>query len=708
MLLFRTISKSFFLKILALTALLSFVPFVVLGFYSIVQVNSLSDNITQAQIQSAIKNALDQKFVLLEKEAELINTDFRKVEQNLKLIQRQAEHLFAQSDAYVPPLPVNLVKSPKGYLWEPFADKNEKANLFVSARATTSLSNKELSQAKQLEPLLKQSIENEPILKAVFFCLSESGWIIYPAMDADYEVAINKLPPDIRVQDYPFYYLADQEHNPNRTVKWTSPYNDVTHWEMVVTAVVPVHLPTGQLRGVVGADFPITFINEQVLNFTRTEPNAFAFIRDTEGHFIAGEKNELYAKLFGDSAAKTVPHTKGIHKIATPEGNFYLLSTPIASNGWVLNYVLPELDITSPIIKDVSEQTSRQMELYVQRLLLFLLLGSISVILFSYVFSQSVTKPIKRLTKASEAMINGTHREDIPVIFHDEIGRLTRTFNYMNVMIDKLINELTDRAHQLEERVIERTWELLNANDQLKSTFERLKKSETARTELIVQISHDLKTPLTSIKGYLQLLNAYKFPDEHEKEFKELVLLRTNHMIQLIDDLFEISAMDLDESQFEQEWVPVEFMIEHALEIATSKATDADLQIHTEFSCDLPLVYVDPKKMNRALINILSNAIKYSKESEERQINIKAYLDETRVVMEIADNGMGIAEENLEKIFSFFYRELQVQAANIGGSGLGLGIAKKIIDKHQGDIRIYSKLGQGTTVVISLPYVEMD
>lgn len=708
---YRVIKQSFYLKILSLMALLAFIPFAALGFYSVVQVHSFSQSITQLQIQQTIGNVLEQKSAILQKEADNINVKFLNVEQHLKILQRQAEYLFANKAALLSPTTIPLVSGSEGYLWEPFQDEYEKANLFISASAPKPFSSQDLKTAKGLEPLFMQTIKNEPLLKAVFFCFSESAWLIYPAMDVDHEISINKLPPDINVKDFGFYSIADEKHNPTKGLKWTDPYSDVTQWGMVVTAAMPVYLPSGTLRGVVGADLPIEFMNDKLLNLTFPEPHAFAFIRDHKGNLVATQSNELSEKLFSAQASPRISelkHEEPIQKISTSEGVLYLLSAPITSNGWVLQFVIPESDITAPIIHDANVQTSMQKERFTWRLLLFLLLGSLVVILFSYYFSKTVTEPINRLTRASQEIIKGNYRVHIPNTSSDEIGQLTRTFHFMETTIEKLIDELTKRAAMLEDRVSERTRELWEANLQLNEALLKLQQSETARTELLVQISHDLKTPLTSIKGYLQLLHDHQFPAEKQQEWTRLILLRTNHIIRLIDDLFEISAMELHETHFKKEWVPVEFLIEHAVDIARNNSLDAAVQFQMTFEDDMPLLFVDPAKVNRALINIIDNAIKYSQHHGNGEIRINAFQQQSSVVIEITDNGMGIADEHVEKIFTPFYRDPGVLQAQIIGTGLGLPISQKIIEGHKGEIHITSKKGVGTTVSISFPDVWSD
>lgn len=683
-----------------------------MGLYSLVQVHNLSEKIIDQQIEKTKTNALSQISLYLEKEAETVNLELVKVENNLKLIQKQAEMIFTKDDySFSTYSDIKLVKSNQGYLREPepIIDKYDKANFFVSSQAVNSTSMMaDLKKAKELEPLLKQTIRNESILKAAYLFLSESAWLTYPAMNIDYEVATNKLPPDIRLQDYEFYHIADQAHNPDRSVKWTKPFQDISHWNWVIAAAAPVYLPSGELRGVVGVHFPIEYIKMKLNDIKFDEPHAFAFIIDNNGNFIAGQRNkpdDSYENHLIDTALKK---KKGISQVSLSQGNIYLLSTPIRNNGWILNFAIPESDIIDPIVKDVKKETSIQIFSFSQHLFLLLVCGTLVLTVFSYRFSKTITNPIKRLTMALKESARGNFGKQIPVTQDDEIGNLTKTFNFMNGTIQQLIDELHDRAHQLEDKVLERTKELEDANNQLVDTYKKLKKSEQLRSELIIQISHDLKTPLTSIKGYHEVLMNYDhLSTEQKNEFMKLILLRLNHMIQLVNDLFDITAMDINEMHFEKEWIPVEFLLEHSLDMVSMNTPEQSIAVQCHFEADLPLLYVDAKKLNRAFVNILENAIKYSKNKEEIKIEIKAYQQNQDVYIEFKDQGIGISEENIKNIFSPFFRDQRAKNENIIGSGLGLTISQKIIHAHQGEIFVESEAGMGTTITIRLPEVDL-
>jgi signal transduction histidine kinase len=725
--LFNVIKKSFFLKIVCFTTLLSFVPYTILGTYSLFQVKFLSERMTDKQIEKTSDIILKQKFSMLEKEAEVNNAKFMQIESNLHLLRRQAEFLFAKPGSVSSDLSsIKLVQSKEGYRWEPQGFVTQEPNLFLSRNAslTPSLLH-DFAKSKELSPLMKETFRTEPMLKAVFFSFAESGWLVYPPINADYEVSIHKLSPNIRIQDYEFYYIADAVHNPMKAVKWTKPYLDVTHWNWVVTATVPVYLPNQRLRGVIGVDFPLNHIVQRFLTLDLQEPNAFAFILDRNGHYIAGNqksKKKLPAELFSSqsmtnilvSTTKQQPMVKreilskinkekGIIPISSASGTGYLLFASMPSSGWLMNFYIPESDISGPIIKEAKEETDLQIKGFFTKFLFFLATGAILLIFCSFQFSRTVTEPVKNLTLALRKSGKGNYRQEIVVTSQDEIGNLTRTFNWMNQTIEQLVEALKDHANELEKKVFERTKELQEANAQVIKTYEQLKSSEQARSELILQVSHDLKTPLTSIKGYLQVLNKYELSAEKEKEFIENVLTRTNHTIQLIDDLFELSALNLNQLPFEKEWINIDFLIEYALDIVVSSAQELNIEVETHYAPDLPLVFIDPPKMNRALVNILSNAVKYSREQERIKINITCYAKGEFIILEIKDNGMGISEENMKNIFTMFYREPKAKNAKITGSGLGTSIAKKIIEEHDGDIFIATTSDLGTTIVIVLP-----
>lgn len=692
---------------------LCFISFTVFGIYSVIEVKSIYDQLTAEQINKTTKDTIGQRLAYLEKESTLIQKDLEKVEQNLLLLQKQAESIFSQAPSPFYRLPeIQLEKHELGFFWEPLHPEEDKANVVISARSNGEMDTiiKDLRKAKLLEPLLKQTVKNDSTLKAVYLILSESAWVVYPGMDAPFEVAINKLPPGILVQEHEFYYMADQAHNPEKKLQWTKKYSDVTQWGDVITALVPVYLPDGTLRGVIGADFPINKITARIEGLSFNEPNAYAFILDEHGGLVAGNEihfNKQFHHKFPLDITKNMHSSSSLKQTFTDEAGeqFFLLSAEIPNTKWTLNFSIPEDDIIQPIIEQLKQQLSIKLEQFINRLLLFLIITSALLIILAYSFSIRIIRPINQLTTAIRQNASGSYGSQIAVETIDEIGQLTITFNEMSITIHDLIEELKLRADILEERVSERTKELAKSNEQLLDTFERLKQSEQARTELILHISHDLKTPLTKVKGFLQVIRGFDLPMSKQKEFIELILKQTNHIVELINDLSELSSLHVNALSFEKEWYPVDFLVDHAIEIVCKEDAEQTVKITTAYEEDPPLLFIDPKQINRAFTNILSNAVKYAKPAGAIHIHCDVFTKNGFCCISFQDNGIGIYEENLKRIFEPYYRENRMKN-EITGSGIGLSIVKKIIEGHHGTIDVKSRLNEGTTIIISLPIEE--
>lgn len=690
--------------------LLCFISFLVFGIYSVVEVKLIFRQLTHEDIKKTMENTLAQRLAYLEKESTLIQKDMEKVEQNLLLLKSQAEYLYSQDQHTLSTSPeLRLVKDPMGYYWEPTNQQEDSANIFISSQTNFKENSlyKDLQRAKLLEPLLKQTVKNDSTLKAVYFTLSESALIIYPGIDAPFEIANNKLPPDLHVQEHEFYYKADPAHNPEKTIQWTNKYNDVTQWGWVITAMAPVYLPNGTFRGVIGADFPIKRITTRIENLSFKEPNAFAFILDQNGNLLAGNEDR-YKKQFNSKSPIKIANSNQssngriqVWKDSNGESQ-YILASEIPNTKWILNFSIPESDIVQPIIHHANQQFSIQIKNFIYRLLLFLLFTSGLLILLTYHFSAKMTRPINHLTSTIREHAAGTYGYQIQVQSKDEIGQLTTTFNEMSLTIQDLIEELKNRADVLEEKVAERTKELAQSNAHLLHTFDQLKESEQARAELILHLSHDLKTPLTKVKGYLQVIKGYNVDVTKQKEYIDLILLQTNQIVELINDLTELSSLQFKELPFEKEWYPADFLIDQSIEIVCKKATKQNLTITKDYEEDLPLIFVDPKRMSRALTNILANSIKYAKAGSDINIICRANTENGRCVLSFEDNGIGISEENLKRIFDIFYRENRTES-DIYGSGIGMSIVKNIVEGHQGIIDVKSKIHVGTTITISLP-----
>lgn len=237
----------------------------------------------------------------------------------------------------------------------------------------------------------------------------------------------------------------------------------------------------------------------------------------------------------------------------------------------------------------------------------------------------------------------------------------------------------------------------------LKESIHTQLKYEDNRKMLISSISHDLKTPVTTIKGYVEgIMDGVAQTPEKIAKYLQTIYLKAEQIDTMIDDLLLYAKLDLNQLPFNFVQTDIAVYVQEFL-----KQCEADLeynQIHVTFANSLPkpcFVQLDHDRMRRVLTNILDNCLKYMNKDYRE---IKVFLRETRssITLEIRDNGSGVRKEDIPYIFDRFFRA-DVSRGTIKGSGLGLAIAKQIVEGHQGRIWAIAHEGEGTSIIISLP-----
>ena len=234
----------------------------------------------------------------------------------------------------------------------------------------------------------------------------------------------------------------------------------------------------------------------------------------------------------------------------------------------------------------------------------------------------------------------------------------------------------------------------------IQDTTEHIK-LDNMRKEFVADVSHELKTPITSIMGYADTLLEGDYDQDTQKEFLKVISSESKRMARLVTDLLELSRIDnnkkiIRKSSFDLGLLVKECEQKVAIEIKKKKHN-----VESFVTADVPPVYADKDDIQRVVLNILTNSIKYTPEGG----NIKIYVGfvYSDAYIKIIDNGIGIPEEDLNRIFERFYRVDKARTREMGGTGLGLSIAKEILDKNGGSIDIKSKVNKGTEVVVKIP-----
>ncbi|WP_226673321.1 two-component system histidine kinase PnpS [Rossellomorea aquimaris] len=227
-----------------------------------------------------------------------------------------------------------------------------------------------------------------------------------------------------------------------------------------------------------------------------------------------------------------------------------------------------------------------------------------------------------------------------------------------------------------------------------------LKKLEQMRKDFVANVSHELKTPITSIKGFSEtLLDGAMNDPETLKSFLDIILKESDRLQSLIKDLLELSKIEKQGFELAVEEVEVAGLIEDVMPILREKAKPKEISLQSDFE-SRGLAEVDSYRLKQVFINLISNAIVYTPKGGDVWITLEE--DQDKVYIRVKDNGMGISPEELPRIFERFYRVDKARSRNSGGTGLGLAIVKHIIEAHEGDIEVESELNQGTTFTVSL------
>jgi signal transduction histidine kinase len=288
------------------------------------------------------------------------------------------------------------------------------------------------------------------------------------------------------------------------------------------------------------------------------------------------------------------------------------------------------------------------------------------ILLWTWYISKTVLQPLKEIYHATEEMIEGNLDYKIRYGKQDEIGRFIHGFDLM-------------RGH-------------------LKKSIEQQQQYERARKQLIASISHDLRTPLASIKGYVEgLEDGIAKNEEMQKRYYSVIKSKTDQLDRLIEDLFEFSKFELEQLSIDKNLVNSREFFDEAFHNAQLDYQEVELVLAEP----LPAVSlkIDSGRMKQVMANLVDNAVKYG----GTNILLKVEMQGGYLHVSLKDNGPGIAEEDLPFIFNPFFRGEKSRSRESGGTGLGLAIVKYIVNAHGGEIQAVSEQGKGSEFIFTLP-----
>lgn len=228
-----------------------------------------------------------------------------------------------------------------------------------------------------------------------------------------------------------------------------------------------------------------------------------------------------------------------------------------------------------------------------------------------------------------------------------------------------------------------------------------IRKLEQIRTEFVSNVTHELKTPLTSIRGFIETLRSGAINDKNVADkFLEIIDIEAERLYMLINDILQLSEIESKQKDSNIGTYNLKSIIEETISILQGVAEKKNISLQHDVSDNIKIV-ANRDRIKQMLINLIDNGIKYN--AENGSVGIKAYKAEGKIVIKVKDTGIGIAPEHLPRIFERFYRVDKGRSRSMGGTGLGLSIVKHIVNLYNGDLKVNSEPGKGTEFVIQLP-----
>ena len=425
----------------------------------------------------------------------------------------------------------------------------------------------------------------------------------------------------------------------------------------------------GLIHGVeVNAAENFVFINAQLDRevLLQTYLDAYTLIT---GNYV------IFIDTFGEIVLSSyqLPNDERLHKISdtyylggSSEERGIIISDLGILNSRKLTYHLPiivqgetvgSIFVCSPILPGMG----RRQILFSVFLLPMLLVTVISLI-FSYILSRKITKPIKEIGYAAKAFSKGEFKERVNVRGRDEISQLSETFNQM-------------------------------ADD--------LEKIEQLRRSFVANVSHELRTPMTTIIGFIDGILDGTIPESSHTDYLAIVLSESKRLSRLISDLLDITRMEEDEFCLDIIDFDINELVRRSIIAFERLIEEKNIEVKVNFGSDVCFVSADSDGISRVLMNLIDNAIKFTNQNGIIDINIT--LSKSTVVISIRNTGIGISEVDRKNIFDRFYKADQSRGINREGTGLGLFIVKNILNLHGRGIVVNSVLGEYAEFTFTLP-----
>ena len=474
-------------------------------------------------------------------------------------------------------------------------------------------------------------------------------------------------------------------HEAKKGIPYFGPVHFIRGSEPYMTIAFPIESFPGNVIGVLQAEVNLKYIWELILGI-KVGKAGYAYAITSSGDLIAHP--DLSLVLQGHNIAH-LDQVKAAFQ-ATPDipKAGALVANNLQGKRVISSYaIIPNL-VWAVFIERPAQEAYEPLYASMLRASSLLLIGLGVAVLASLFVARRVVRPLRTLREGVERIGSGDLSLRLQLKTGDEIEVLAEEFN-------KMTSALEEAYKGLERKVAERTKELVMAN-------RKLDEASKYKAQFFANVTHELRTPLHAIIGFTRLVlrsTEGHLPELHKADLKK-VLMSAEQLLNLINGVLDLSKIEAGRMEILVEPLRLEEVVHTAMFTVEPMLNDGQVRLITRIAPDMPPMRTDRDKLKQILINLLSNAAKFT---EQGEIGISAWKENGSVKLVVSDTGIGMRKEALDYIFEEFRQAEPPSAKKYGGSGLGLAIVKRLVGLLGGDIHVESEPGKGSKFTVTLP-----
>lgn len=499
---------------------------------------------------------------------------------------------------------------------------------------------------------------------------------------------------DPRTRDW--YKIAKEKKEPT----FSPVYEHFVMKDLAITAAYPIYDNEGILKGVLGTHLTLSKINAYLNEILKGKTGIAYIIEKNSGQVVA---NSLEKPNFTTTADDQI---KGIKVEAIDEQYIkeaYLDYESNLKDHFIVKTDYDRLHIRVSeyknegldwlIITSLPESQFTKMSKNIYNFACSCIVLLIICIMLWIKRTEHFVKPINDLIIITEKFSKGDLSERARIVKNDEVGKLSYAFNNMAEKLCDLIKDLKYRKFEVEQ-----------ANIDLKAAKIKAEEASKAKSQFLANMSHEIRTPMNGIIGMTDLVLMSELQDEQRK-MVGLVKESAMDLLQIINNILDLSKMEAGKVQLMPEWIYMESLINRTENFYAPLAYNKNVIFKIEVQNDVPeKIFVDTIRLNQIIANILGNAIKFTQNGEIELVikNIRSLDNKVLLMFSIHDTGIGIKKEDIPKLFNYFTQLDDSNTKRFQGTGLGLAISKKLVELMEGKICVHSEFGKGSTFYFTI------